>query len=93
MKDSSRTFLIIAFIFLTTIGTIMVLKQDKPLDARPPGPNYNYWHPTWDENNPRTIIPNGEGIIEYSDGTRDSIRWQSDELRMWIGGDGDTIWE
>lgn len=33
--------------------------------------------------------------IEYSDGTWDSIRMpiESDEERMWIGGNGDTIWE
>ena len=33
--------------------------------------------------------------IEYSDGTWDSIRIpiESDEERMWIGGNGDTIWE
>jgi len=58
------------------------------------GPPHNYWHPSWDENNPRTIIPNGEGTIEYEDGTVDSIRWnESDEYKMWIGGNGDTIWE
>lgn len=33
--------------------------------------------------------------IEYSDGSWDSIRVpiRSDEHVMWIGGDGDTIWE
>lgn len=33
--------------------------------------------------------------IEYSDGTWDSIRIpiESDEEVMWIGGNGDTIWE
>jgi len=33
--------------------------------------------------------------IEYSDGTWDSIRMpiESDEEVMWIGGNGDTIWE
>tara|TARA_Y100001938_G_scaffold150238_1_gene240253 strand:- start:2193 stop:2537 length:345 start_codon:yes stop_codon:yes gene_type:complete len=40
----------------------------------------------------RSIIPNGKGIIEYPDGTVDSIRY-SDEHVMWIGGNGDTIWE
>ncbi len=30
--------------------------------------------------------------IEYEDGSYDSIRY-SDEEVMWIGGDGDTIWE
>ena len=42
----------------------------------------------------RSIMPNASGIIEYEDGTWDSIRWtESDEWRMWISGDGDTIWE
>ena len=40
----------------------------------------------------RSIIPNGKGSIEYPDGTVDSIRY-SDEHVMWIGADGDTIWE
>lgn len=33
--------------------------------------------------------------IEYSDGSWDSIRTpiESDEERMWISGNGDTIWE
>ena len=33
--------------------------------------------------------------IEYKDGTWDSIRIpiESDEERMWITGEGDTIWE
>ena len=33
--------------------------------------------------------------IDYSDGTWDSIRMpiESDEEVMWIGGNGDTIWE
>lgn len=40
--------------------------------------------------------------IEYSDGTYDSIRYVvggvidkklNDEHKMWIGGNGDTIWE
>ena len=33
--------------------------------------------------------------IDYSDGTWDSIRMpiDSDEEVMWIGGNGDTIWE
>jgi len=35
-----------------------------------------------------------EERLEYEDGTYDSIRYyESDELRMWIGADGDTIWE
>jgi|MDTB01.2.fsa_nt_gb peptidoglycan hydrolase CwlO-like protein len=35
-----------------------------------------------------------EERLEYEDGTYDSIRYhESDELRMWIGNDGDTIWE
>lgn len=40
----------------------------------------------------RAIIPNGRGIIEYRDTIVDSIRW-SDENVMWIGKDGDTIWD
>ena len=33
--------------------------------------------------------------IEYEDGTWDSVRIpiESDEYRMWITGEGDTIWE
>jgi hypothetical protein len=41
----------------------------------------------------RSIIPNGIGTIEYPDGTVDSIRYSSDEYKMWITGEGDTIWE
>tara|TARA_R110001592_G_scaffold211407_3_gene463218 strand:+ start:374 stop:733 length:360 start_codon:yes stop_codon:yes gene_type:complete len=56
----------------------------------------------------QSIIPKGRGIIEYGDGTHDSIRWGypesevtrgvsispiSDEDVMWITGEGDTIWE
>tara|TARA_R110001632_G_scaffold85794_1_gene187988 strand:- start:198 stop:572 length:375 start_codon:yes stop_codon:yes gene_type:complete len=54
----------------------------------------------------KAIIPKGKGIIEYADDTHDSIRWgypesevtrgvaiESDEYRMWITGEGDTIWE
>ena len=57
----------------------------------------------------QSIIPKGKGVVEYADGTHDSIRWgypesevtrgvaidptESDEYRMWITGEGDTIWE
>ena len=53
----------------------------------------------------RAIIPEGKGVIEYPDGTKDSIWYgregkseygqyqESDEYRMWIGANGDTIWE
>jgi len=42
----------------------------------------------------QSIMPRGSGIIEYGDGTVDSIRWgYKDEDVMWIGGNGDTIWE
>tara|TARA_Y100000592_G_scaffold99346_1_gene175048 strand:- start:1077 stop:1400 length:324 start_codon:yes stop_codon:yes gene_type:complete len=37
----------------------------------------------------QSIIPNGIGIIEYEDGTCDSIRYkESDENVQWIGNDG-----
>ena len=37
----------------------------------------------------QSIIPNGIGIIEYEDGTCDSIRYkESDEDVKWIGNDG-----
>tara|TARA_R100001015_G_C4632760_1_gene196760 strand:- start:611 stop:934 length:324 start_codon:yes stop_codon:yes gene_type:complete len=37
----------------------------------------------------QSIIPNGVGIIEYEDGTCDSIRYtESDEDVKWIGNDG-----
>jgi hypothetical protein len=88
--------LLIAAAFILVIIINSVIRGDKldPNDPRPPSHLYNYWHPSWDENNPRTIIPDGEGTIEYEDGTVDSIRWnESDEYRMWITGEGDTIWE
>ncbi len=101
--------LIVVSAFILVIIINSVIRGDKldPNDPRPPGPGYNYWHPNWDENNPRTIIPNGEGTIEYEDGTIDSVRWseeevtrgvspdpiQTDEWQMWITGEGDTIWE
>ena len=107
-KKSAGILLVIAGLFILAIIFNSIIRGDKldPNDPRPPGPGYNYWHPSWDENDPRTIIPNGEGTIEYPDGTHDSIRWgypeeevtrgisiESDEYQMWITGGGDTIWE
>tara|TARA_R110001592_G_scaffold14284_4_gene64231 strand:- start:458 stop:772 length:315 start_codon:yes stop_codon:yes gene_type:complete len=40
----------------------------------------------------KAIIPKGKGIIEYSDGRVDSIRWgYTDEDLLWIGANGDTF--
>ena len=100
-----------AFILIIIINSAIRGDKLDPNDPRPPNHLYNYWHPSWDENNPRTIIPEGKGTITYGDTLTDSIRWEyhgkegqseygeyipteeSDEYRMWIGNDGDTIWE
>jgi len=86
--------LLIAGVFTLVIVLNSVIRGDKIDPDNPMGPPHNYWHPSWDENNPRTIIPEGKGTITYGDTLTDSIRWnESDEYRMWITGDGDTIWE
>ena len=69
-------------IFILAIIANSVIRGDKidPDDPRPGNHLYNYWHPDWDHLRPQTIIPDGQGIIEYEDGTVDSIRWRSDSV-------------
>ena len=78
MKMVGGAILCIIGLFILTIIGNSIIRGDKldPNDPRPPGPGYNYWHPGWDENNPRTIIPEGEGTITYGDTLTDSIRWR-----------------
>ena len=93
VKHCAMWMLIGMGLFIVIIVANSVLRGDRIDPDNPMGPPHNYWHPTWDDDNPRTIVPDGQGVIEYPDGTQDSIRWQSDELRMWITAENDTIWE
>jgi len=84
-------------------------KSDKPLQGIPHNYWHPSWTGETLLDTMKAIIPKGKGTIEYEDGTHDSIRWgypeddvtrgvsidpiQSDEYRMWITGEGDTIWE
>ena len=89
-----KNYLAILIFVMSPLVLIVILKQLPKSEKELEGIPHNYWHPSWDEDNPRTIIPNGEGTITYGDTLTDSIRWnESDEYKMWITGDGDTIWE
>jgi len=68
----------VSWIWLISIG-VQAMKIGNDLDPRPPGPTYNYWHPSWKGQTAldtlKAIIPNGKGVITYGDTLTDSIRW------------------
>jgi len=115
LNTSVGLFLVIAGLFLTVIMILSLLRGDRIDPKKTYGPAHNYQMPWLDGTEKsaldtmKAIIPKGKGVIEYEDGTHDSIRWgynedevtrgvaidptQSDEYHMWITGEGDTIWE
>jgi len=68
----------IAWVWIIYTGA-QAMRTETKIDPRPPGPTYNYWHPSWKGKTAldtlKAIIPNGKGVITYGDTLTDSIRW------------------
>ena len=80
------SFSILGIVILMIIASIFNSCNNQPeptFDDFLSGNEENLWDTL------QSIIPNGIGIIEYEDGTCDSIRYnESDENVQWIGNDG-----
>ena len=97
--------ILVGVLVLVIIGN-SVIRGDKidPNDPRPMGPLFNYMHPNHygcEHTNENTEWHGREGESEYGeymdrDGVEKGVALDpiaSDEEHMWIGKDGDTIWE